>query len=184
MKRIAKVLEIIFLVLMVVICVVVLLAGSGNVPYIFGYRILQVMTDSMAPTIPDQTCIVIRKVEQEDVQVGDIITFTSQDPRIKGYLNTHRICDIAEDSISGEILYITMGDAATEPDPYPVKYEHITGEYVCELPFGKQLYRMISLLTNQVNYFVIVMLPLFICLMSYLRQLFKALFSKEKDANE
>lgn len=184
MKRVAKVLEVLFLVMMILVCIVIFMAGNGNVPYIFGYRVLQVMTDSMSPTISDQTCIVIRKVEQEEIEVGDIITFTSQAPDIKGYLNTHRVYDIVEDSVSGETLYITMGDAVTEPDAYPVRYEDIAGEYVRELPFGRQLYRMIHFLSDQVNYFVVVMLPLFICFMSYLRQLFKVLFSKEKDADE
>ena len=178
MKRVAKVFEVLFLVLMIAICAIVLMAGQGNVPYIFGHRILQVMTDSMSPTISDKTCIIIKQVEQED-----IITFTSQDPRIKGYLNTHRVCEIVEDSETGEKLYITMGDAATDPDPYPVSYEQIAGVYVRELPFGKELYRMIYFLADQVNYFVVVMLPLFICFMSYLRQLLKALFSKEMDAD-
>ena len=73
MKRLKAILEWGFLVLMVLLCGMVLLAGSGNVPYIFGHRVLQVISHSMEPTIQGETCIVIKKVEQEDIKVGDII---------------------------------------------------------------------------------------------------------------
>lgn len=191
MKRLANVLEIIFLVIMLLMCGVIIMAGQGNVPYIFGYRVLQVVTDSMKPTISSETCIIIEEVEQEEIQVGDIITFVSESPQIKGFLNTHRVYEIAEDAESGETLYITIGDASSEPDPYPVAYDQIVGRYVRELPYGEWLYRAIRFLADQVNYFIIVILPLFLCCLSYVRQLFKALFSKEEqteteeeDANE
>lgn len=183
-QRIANILEILFLVFMLVLCGLIFMAGRGNVPYIFGYRILQVITDSMEPTIADQTCIIIEKVEQEELVVGDIITFVSEAPHIRGYLNTHRIYEIKEDDVTGELYYITKGDASGEPDPYPVDFEQIEGRYVRELPFGELLFKAIRFLTDQVNYFIVVMLPLFVCFMSYLKQLFKALFGKNKDAEE
>ncbi len=184
MNRIIRVLDVLFLLFMIFLCVIVLLAGSGRVPYIFGYRILQVISDSMSPTISDQTCIVIKKVPKEAIRVGDIITFTSEDPRIRGYFNTHRVFQIIEDAESGEVLYITKGDASSQEDPYPVYYEQVAGRYVGELPFGKYIFRAIIFLVDPVNYFIVVMLPLFLCLMSYIKQLFTALFSKEKSADE
>ena len=184
MKRIANILEIIFLLIMILLCVLVFMAGRGNVPYVFGYRVLQVVTDSMQPTIPSQTCIIIKKAEKEDIKVGDIITFVSESPEIKGFLNTHRVHEIHYDEATGEPYYITIGDASSEPDPYFVDYEQVVGTYVGELPFGELLFKAIRFLGDQVNYFVVVMLPLFLCFMSYIRQLFKALFGREEDANE
>lgn len=188
MKRIAAILEITLLVTMFLLCGVVFMAGQGKVPYVFGHRILQVITDSMQPTIPSHTCIIIRQIDQEDIKVGDIITFVSESPDIRGFLNTHRVHEIKEDEESGETLYITIGDASDEVDPYPVQYEQIAGEYVGELPFGELLFKLIRFLEDQVNYFVVVMLPLFLCCMSYIRQLFKALFDngeeEEQEASE
>ena len=181
MKRLANVVEIIFLVIMLLMCAVIIMAGRGNVPFIFGYRVLQVVTDSMMPTISGETCIIIAQVEQEDIQVGDIITFVSESPQIKGFLNTHRVYEITEDAESGETLYITIGDASNKPDPYPVAYDQIVGRYVRELPYGEWLYRAIRFLADQVNYFIIVILPLLLCCLSYVRQFFKALFGKEEE---
>ena len=36
-----------------------------------------------------------KDVKPEDVHKDDIITFVSDDPQIKGMLNTHRVIDIA-----------------------------------------------------------------------------------------
>lgn len=184
MKRIVKVLEVLFLVLMIALCVVVFMAGNGKVPYIFGYRVLQVVSDSMHPTIDDETCILIKKVEQEDIQVGDIITFVSEAPEIRGYLNTHRVYEIRNNEETGETLYITKGDAYELPDVYPVQYEQIAGRYVGELPFGELLYKAIRFLADRNNYFIIIILPLFFCFASYAKDLMNALFNKGKSKDE
>lgn len=184
MKKLVGVLEVLFLVFMIVLCGVVFMAGNGKIPYIFGYRILQVISNSMTPTISDETCIVIKQVEQEDIEVGDIITFVSEAPDIRGYLNTHRVHDIRVDEESGEIEYITKGDAYDAPDSYSVSYEQVAGEYVGELPGGKLLFKGIRFLADRNNYFIIVILPLFFCFMSYAKQLFNALFQKEKDESD
>jgi len=184
MKRLAAFFEGLFLVIMILMCVVIYMAGQGKVPYIFGYRVLQVVTDSMEPTIKGETCIIIEEVEQEEIQLGDIITFVSTSPRIRGFLNTHRVCEIKMDEENGVPYYITIGDASSTPDPYPVYFAQVKGRYVRELPYGDLLYRAIRFLSDQVNYFIIVILPLFLCCMSYVRQLFKALFSKEEDYEE
>jgi len=184
MKRVIKVIDGLFLLLMISLCIVVLMAGNGKVPYLFGYRILQVVSDSMSPTISGNTCIVIKRVDRQDIQVGDIITFTSEDPRIEGFLNTHRVVNIIEDAESEEVLYITKGDASDEEDAYPVSYDQVAGKYVKELPFGQYIFRAIHFIHDPVNYFIVVMVPLFLCLMSYVKQLFGALFSKEKNADE
>ncbi len=184
MKRLALFFEGFFLVAMILMCVLIIMAGQGKVPYIFGYRVLQVVTDSMEPTIKGETCIVIEEVERDDIKVGDIITFVSEDPQLRGFLNTHRVYEVNWDEAIEEAYYITIGDASSTPDPYAVYYRQVVGRYVRELPYGEFLYRAIRFLSDQVNYFIIVILPLFMCCMSYVRQLFKALFSKEEDYEE
>ncbi len=185
MKRLADIAEIALLVLMLGMCAMVLMAGQGNVPYIFGYRVMQVISDSMQPTISAETCIVIEKVEDiGEIQVGDIITFVSQDPRIAGFHNTHRVNDIITDAESGEIVLQTKGDAYEQPDAHLVSFDQVTGKYVGELPFGKYLYRGIIFLTDRVNYFIVVIAPLFICFMSYCKQLLLAIFKPASEYGE
>lgn len=180
LKRIVSVLEVLFLAVMIGMCAMVFMAGNGKVPYIFGYRVLQVISDSMYPTISDQTCIIIKKVEQEDIKIGDIVTFVSEEAEIRGYLNTHRVYDITVDESTGETFYITKGDAYSQPDKLPVQYEQIAGRYVGELPFGELLYKGIRFLADRNNYFIVVMLPLFFCFMSYAKQFMDVIFGKGK----
>ena len=140
MKRLADIFEIVLLIIMMGMCAVVLMAGQGKVPYIFGYRVMQVISDSMRPTIASETCIVIEKVDDiSEIEKGDIITFISEDPRIEGFHNTHRVNDIITDAETGEILFQTKGDAHETPDAHLVSFEQVVGRYVRELPFGKYL---------------------------------------------
>lgn len=184
MKRIANVLEIVFIVFIIFLCIIIFMAGKGNVPYVFGYRILQVISNSMSPAVDGETCIIIKKVDSDDIKQGDIITFISEDPRIKGYYNTHRVHSITADSKTGEILFITKGDAVDTVDDFPVRTEQIIGKYVGEMPFGELIYKMIYLLSDRVNYFVIVMLPLVLCFLSYLKELISLIFSNEEKTDE
>lgn len=180
MKRAAHIAEILFLLFMLVLCGVIISAGTGRVPYIFGYRLLKVVSGSMQPAIADGTCILIRRVPEEEIGIGDIITFVSDDPMIEGFLNTHRVYDIITDPQSGEVTYITKGDAMTEPDLYPVSYEDIQGKYVKELPHGRTLFKAMLFLTDRNHYFVIVILPLLLCSISYMKDLIQALLGKEE----
>ena len=182
MKRLADILEIVLLVIMLGMCAVVLMAGQGNVPYIFGYRVMQVISDSMRPIISAETCIVIEKVDDiSEIKIGDVITFISEDPRIEGYYNTHRVYDIITDAETGETLLQTKGDAHETPDAQLVSFDQVAGRYVGELPFGKYLYRGIIFLTDRVNYFIVVIAPLFVCFMSYFKQLLVALFKPARE---
>lgn len=179
-KRLINAFEVIFLVLMIGMCIVVFMAGNGRVPYIFGYRVLQVISDSMTPTINDETCIIIQKVEPEEIQIGDIITFVSEAADIRGYLNTHRVHDIVTDEATGKVQFITKGDAYAAPDLLPVDIEQVQGRYVGELPFGEILFKGIRFLADKNNYFLIVMLPLFLCFLSYFKQFWDVITGKKK----
>ena len=179
MRKIRRALEIISLLFMLLLCAMILLAGSGRMPYLFGYRILKVVSGSMQPAIPDETCIIIRRAQQEELQVGSVITFISHDPVLEGYLNTHRIVRVEEDAESSERLYHTKGDAASEEDVLPVSFADVQGIYVRELPFGRVLFQAAMFLADRTHYFVIVILPLLFCCLSYIRELFCAIFGKE-----
>lgn len=97
--RIIEILKkIVLAVFIVVICLVIVSMAEGKHPKFFGYQVLRVLTSSMQPTISENTCIIIKEVEEEELQVGDIITFVSEDSEIYGYYNTHRIYDIVEEN--------------------------------------------------------------------------------------
>lgn len=185
MKKILEFLgETILTIIIIVLCVLILLVAKGYHPSICGYQILRVITGSMAPEIEQDTVILIRKTAQEDLKVGDVITFESTDPSLQGMYNTHRIVEIRVSSTTGEIQYITKGDSNSSVDAYPVTYDRIAGRLVREIPFGNLIGKGLAKLTDGRYYFLIVLLPLFLCLISYIWQAFGILSKDQEEEGE
>ena len=102
----------------------IIISSAVVIPYIFGIKPYVVTTGSMVPAIPVYSiCFVNEKMPYEQVQIGDIITFrTNEDIRI-----THRVTAISDGA------YITKGDANNVEDP-PVTSEEYIGKTVLVLP--------------------------------------------------
>lgn len=90
------------------------------VPNVFGYKPLIVLSGSMEPTYKKQSIIYYKKVEREDIKIGDIITFKGN----KNELISHRIVDIENDS------FTTRGDANKVNDIDKVNYNNIYGKNI------------------------------------------------------
>lgn len=95
-----------------------------------GVRLVWVLSPSMEPTIPQQSYVAVRDCKAEDVQVNDIIMFISDDPKIKGKNNTHRVVEILA---NGE--FVTKGDNNLTEDKYHVRPENVVAKYDRNLPF-------------------------------------------------
>lgn len=179
-KKIAFVFETLLTVIIIGLCVLIIAISKGFHPSIAGYQILRVITPSMEPTLKENSIIIIKRTAQEKLKEGDIITFTSEDPAVKGFYVTHRIEKISE-SDDGETIYITKGDANTSEDLYPVRYEDIAGKYHKTMPLGNVLGKFIASLANNKIYFLVVFLPILIVLITYIWQLVSIIFVGDDD---
>ena len=171
--------DVAFVLFVLAICGMIFIMSTGKRVSFFGYQVLRVLTASMEPTIDDNTCIIIKKVDTETLKVGDIITFVSTDPDIYGYYNTHRIEKIEVEN--RQKVYYTKGDASMEMDPYPVLENQVVGIYLRELPGGTFIGKLFVALSNNKVYFFVVMLPLAICLLSYIWQIIAMLYFNEEE---
>ena len=70
--------------------------------------------------------IFITKASEENLKVGDIISF-----HVGDYINTHRIIRLEEKN--GEDVYITKGDNNETEDRGYVEFQDIEGKYVFKL---------------------------------------------------
>lgn len=86
-----------------------LLAGVLLVPYIFGYRPTAVLTGSMEPVYHVGSVIFVKEVAPEDVEVGDVITFSTPG---MSYPTTHRVISIDKD----KQVFVTQGEANNVAD--------------------------------------------------------------------
>ena len=98
---------------------------------LFGAYII--ISPSMVPTIKVEDAVVIQRKEQNELKKGDIITFTSNDPRYSGLTITHRIVGV-EKSKDNKVYYRTKGDNNNTEDSSLVPYDNINGKVILRIP--------------------------------------------------
>ena len=153
------------IVLSLFVLLTVVMTPSGQVPQVMGFSILQVLTGSMEPVIPEGSMLLIQKTDPAALQPGDIISFFSPDPMLEGAVNTHRVVRIEKEN--GRIQFITKGDANVIEDAYPTDGSALVGRVVFK-SYG--LGKTVSLLSNPLVFGTIILLPLmFILLMNLYR---------------
>ncbi len=119
-----------------------------ELPKIFGYSVLEVVSGSMEPTIKIGDLIII-DTDCEEYRKGDIITFRD----VNGSFVTHRIMEIEVDEM------ITKGDANDSLDD-PMSTATIVGKYVTRVP---QLGSIMSSLKNPLVMALILAIGIIIC---------------------
>ena len=201
MKHVLRVVNVLATVVIVVAFVVLLrtvFTPAGEIPTIMGYGFMRTLTGSMEPAIPVHSFIVVDTHGAQTggsgagaasdaadgdaaaattdssgsgaaatYRVGDIITFHSTDESLDGSLNTHRIVSV-ETAEDGSTIYHTKGDANASEDADPVPAANVVGRVVF---VSAGLGVVVSLLTNPLLFFSLIVLPLVILLVLEVRRL-------------
>ena len=101
----------------------------GEVPSVFGYSVVNIISGSMEDEIPKDSYILIKKVDASQIKKDDIICFYSTDPAIYGMPNTHRVVEDPIISDTG-IEFVTKGDANPVKDKVNAQGDRLVGIYV------------------------------------------------------
>ncbi|MFT2710656.1 signal peptidase I [Clavibacter sp. Sh2126] len=115
-----------------ILLLVIALAGVLLVvPKVSGAVPLTILTQSMEPRLPPGTLIVVRPVDTDALEVGDVATYQirSGDPAVI----THRIAAISSAS-DGTRSFTFKGDNNASPDSLPVTPAQIQGELWYSVP--------------------------------------------------
>lgn len=106
------------------VVLVVLPKATGSVP-------LTVLTESMEPTLPPGTLVVVRPTPVDEIRVGDVVTYqiASGEPAVV----THRVTSVTA-AADGSPRLITQGDANAVADPRPVQAAQVRGVVWYSLP--------------------------------------------------
>lgn len=178
MEKIKKVLGIVISCVLGLSVLVVVIAGvqimQGNHPQILGYSFYHVMTGSMEPTISTNANVVVKSVDAEDLEVGDIITFQSQDEAIYGSANTHRIIEVTTDE-AGELCFITQGDANPVADDIAVYPEDIYGKVVFYTTAIYWITVFFAFAQTGVGFVTVIVLPIMLVSYFYMKDFVKSL---------
>lgn len=123
----------VILIPMLIINCILLIKGWTNkdeVPSLFGYAPMIVLTDSMVGNNEDNfnggDLIFVKTVKPEEVKKGDVISFF--DPQGNGTsITSHRVIEVLKEN--GEISFKTKGDNNNTEDKLPVPAKNLAGVY-------------------------------------------------------
>ncbi len=114
------------------IAYIMVCSAKGKPVNVFGRSLLTVVTGSMEPSLHTGDYIYVKKVPADELEVGDIIAFRSEESDVSGKLVTHRIIEITPE---GD--FVTKGDANTIADSKRIRQDQIIGKYTGKAKFFK-----------------------------------------------
>jgi signal peptidase I len=100
------------------------------IPRVTGSVSLTVLTGSMSPAVPAGSMVLVKPIDPDRVEVGDVITFQKA-PGESSYI-THRVIDIEDDG--NQLSFITKGDANRGADLDPVPAGAVRGRVLFHVP--------------------------------------------------
>lgn len=149
--------------LCVYVCVQLVMGREAS---ILGFRLYRIQTGSMEPTISIGSIIVVHETDPLKLRTGDIITFTSKDSAIYGEANTHRIIATETDD-SGELRFVTQGDANPVADSVRVAPSDIKGKVVLRMSSSVSLF--FGFLHTKMGFTLVIILPLMLIIWLFMR---------------
>ncbi len=136
-----------------------------------------VLSGSMLPTIEIKDVVVTKKIAEDRLEIGDIITFISPDPRFCGISVTHRIIEKIYDETQGVYKYRTQGDNNNVADGTPVSNDYILGKVILKIP---KLGYIQDILASKGGLIIFVLIPCLAILSYDIMKIFKRLGQKTK----
>ena len=96
------------------------------------YNAYIIVSQSMTPVIKVNDAIITKRVDPKEIEVGDVVTYYSENPQYPGIMITHRV--IEKNQVDGEYYFVTKGDYNQIADPLTVKESQIYGKVVMRIP--------------------------------------------------
>ncbi len=88
---------------------------SGKTPFVFGYSLQRVSSESMKPTLEVGDIILCKQCDPMTLKNGDIITYEGKKGQFRDKLVTHRVIKEPYEE-NGEYMLLTKGDDNPDED--------------------------------------------------------------------
>lgn len=161
MKRVLKIVfvTILLIILLINISIIIQTKLKPNlVPNIFGYKPFIVLSGSMESKISVGDLVFVKKVNPNELKVGDIIAFRDSEDIV----TTHRIVDI--ETKDNGLCFVTKGDANNANDDGIVYSNMVEGKYQTKIA---KLGNAILFIQQPVGFVIMLMAISIICLLVY-----------------
>lgn len=146
---------------------------KGTKPFISLYTIV---SPSMEPNINIYDVIIDIRVDNDnDVKLGDIITFYSDAIDTGGYTVTHRIHSVYD--TSGTRYYITKGDNNQNPDDGTITIDNIVGKVRFIIPAIGRIQFFVS---SKFGWVIVILIPALGIILADIKKLIKIFRIKEQ----
>ena len=142
------------------------------------YNAYVVLTGSMIPEIMPKDVVITKKRDAKELEVNDIITFVSSDPRLSNIIVTHRIKNKYYDSTTGKYTFQTKGDNNNVEDFTLAQEQNVIGEVIYKIP---KLGYIQELLATKGGLIIIVLIPCLTILSYDIVKLCKRAVTKKKN---
>ncbi|GAA0070295.1 signal peptidase I [Clostridium sardiniense] len=149
-KLVKDIISYIAIAIVFIFMVISILSNVG----LFGYKFYDVLTGSMSPTINPGSLIVVKKIDDNEVKEGDIITFKGSST---SNLTTHRVVEVIEKDKN--IKFQTKGDANDVLDPMLIDGNLLVGKVVFDIPYMGKVMSFI----NQYRVIIVVLIIAYLC---------------------
>ena len=143
------------LIILVVLIIVLQRVSNGKIT-LGGYSIFIVVTESMVPKYNVGDMLLAKKIDINNIKVGDDVVYLGNTDTFAGKIVTHRVVDI-EGNNSNKIFH-TKGINNIIEDP-TITGSQIQGKVVTKLTILSILTKIIN---NQYGFFFIIVIPLVI----------------------
>lgn len=187
-KKLGSWLSTVALMVSIIICATVIVQVSTNgYVEIGGYSLFKIVTGSMGETIPEGSIILCCETEIEDIEVGDIVCFLSENPQIMGKVVTHRVASIAV-ADDGLIQLETKGDANLTADRESVTEKNLIGKVYGYEKDKNVMLMLVDVLTDKIGFLILILFPtlfvagfvLRVCMKNMQREIEKAIDEEKK----
>lgn len=129
---------------------------------LFGYKAFIVLSDSMAKTdFSAGDLVLVKEVDPDTLQEGDIISYISQNTSNYGKTVTHKIRR-STTSAGGELGFITYGTTTDTDDETVVTYPYIIGKYQTHIPVVGKFFLFLK---TTPGYIVCILIPILLLIL-------------------
>ena len=143
--------------------------------YFLGYKVMIVTSDSMKAThFKAGDVIISKRINADQIQEGDVITFVSQSIESYGKTVTHKVKTVTKD-VNGKIAFETFGTTTGVSDS--ALATNVLGKYVGKIPSVGNFF---IYLKTPTGYLLLVFIPISTIIIFQLVSCIKALKESEK----